>query len=386
MKKCNTILSQLLDFFPRYEFKKLVKKHKTEKHARGVTSWDHFVALMFCQLAGQDSLRSIEAGMATQVSRLYHSGTKPVNRSSLSYANARRSSALFEDIFYWMLSKCGDVAPKHKFRFKNPLYSLDATMIELCLSMFDWADYQKQKGAIKLHVKLNHAGYLPSFVVVTTGKEYETHIAPSIPLETGDVVTFDRGYLDFNYLKNLDNKGIYYVTRLRKDSAYKVVGRNEHIGKNILSDHRIKLTDRATSKKYHDEIRKIRVKDPETGKIIVLITNNFKWAASTIAAIYKDRWQIELFFKAIKQQLKIKSFIGTSLNALLSQIWTALITYLLLSYIKFKAKFRWSLYTLICIMPLNLFSRRNLWDWLNDPYKADGNIDADTRQMVLGFG
>jgi hypothetical protein len=252
--------------------------------------------------------------------------------------------------------------------------------------MFDWAKYQKTKGAVRMHLKLNHSGYIPAFAVVTTGKVSEYTIAPSIPFDQGDVVTFDRGYLDFGYLKSLDNKGINYIIRLRSDSAYKIVERNETNNPNILSDHLIELTDRTTSGKYPGRIRKIRVKDPDTKKNIVIITNNFVWAASTIAAVYKDRWQIEIFFKTIKQQLKIKSFIGTSLNALLSQIWTALIAYLLLSYIKYKSKFRWSIYTLSCILPMNLFSRRNLWDWLNDPYKQSSMQDMDSGQLKLGFG
>ena len=385
MKNYNTLFAQLLKFFSGYEFKKLVKRHNAERHARGITSWSHFAALMFCQLAGQDSLRSIEAGMATQMSNLYHSGAKPLNRSSLSYANNNRPSALFESIFYWMLSKCQPFAPRHKFRFKNPLYSIDSTVIELCLSLFEWAKYQKVKGAVRLHVKLNHSGYLPSFVVLTTGKVSEYTIAPSIPFERGDVVVFDRGYLDFGYLKSLENKGIYYVTRLKSNSAYKVIERREKTNENIMSDQIIELTKQWTHKKYPGKIRRIRVKDPETKKEIVVITNNFKWAATTIASIYRDRWQIELFFKAIKQHLKIKSFIGTSLNALLSQIWTALITYLLLCYIKFKSKFKWSLCSLSNIMPMNLFSRRNLWDWLNDPYKPKGKGYLDTGQLVLRF-
>lgn len=385
MKNCSTIFAQLLKFFPRYEFEKLVERHRTERHARGNSSWSHFVALLFCQLAGQDSLRSIEAGMATQVSRLYHAGVKPLNRSSLSYANNKRTSALFEDMFYQMLSKCHPVAPKHKFRFKNPLYSIDSTVIDLCLSMFEWATYQKVKGAVRVHVKLNHSGYIPVFAVVTTGKTSEFSVAPSIPFEKGDVAVFDRGYLDFGYLKSLDNKGVWYVTRLRSDSAYRITERRDHNNQNILSDHIIELTDRTTSKKYPGGIRKIRAKDPETKKEIVIITNNLKWSAATIAAIYRDRWQIEIFFKTIKQHLKIKSFIGTTLNGLLSQIWTALIVYLLLSYIKYKSKFRWSIYTLSCIMPMNLFGRRNLWDWLNDPYKQSGRGSPETGQMLLSF-
>jgi putative transposase len=268
-----------------------------------------------------------------------------------------------------MLSKCQSLAPKHKFRFKNEVYSLDATTIDLCLSLYDWAKFRTTKGAVKLHVKLNHSGYLPTFMVMTTGKVHESRVAPSIPLEKGDVAVFDRGYTDFEWYHALDEKGVFFVTRLKKNSHYKVVERRptDHL-ENIYSDQTIELKGFYSKRKFPKRLRRIRSKDPKTGKIIVLLTNNFSWSAKTIAQLYKDRWQIELFFKSIKQQLKVKSFVGTSQNALLSQLWTALIAYLLLSYLKFKSKFTWSLYTLCAILPTNLFSKRNLWDWLDAPF------------------
>lgn len=365
----HTLLGQMLQMFPRLEFQKLVSETGTEYHARGFSSWNHFAAMLFGQLAGQDSLRGIEAGLATQSQSLYHLGIKPIHRSTLSYANEHRSHELFKKLFSWMLSKCQTVAPKHKFRFKNDVYSLDATLINLCLSLYDWAKFRTTKGAVKLHVKLNHSGYLPTFMVVTTGKVHEQRVAPSIPLEKGDVAIFDRGYTDFEWYHTLDEKGVFFVTRLKANACYKVVERRPtaHL-ENIYSDHLIELKGFYSQKKFPNRLRRIRSKDPETGKIIVLLTNHFTWSAKTIAQIYKDRWQIELFFKSIKQQLKVKSFVGTSPNALLSQLWTALIAYLLLSYLKFKSRFAWSLYTLCSILPTNLFSKRNLWDWLNAPF------------------
>ena len=386
MQKYNTIFGQLLKFFSRFEFEKFVKEVGAERHARGVSSWDHFVALMFAQLAGQESLRCIEAGMATQINSLYHLGAKLLNRSSLSYANNHRPATLFEKIFYFILAKCQNIAPKHKFKFKNPLYSIDSTVIELCLSLFEWAKYQKSKGAIRLHFELDHSGYLPKFMVLTTGKVSEHTIAKEIKFKAGDVVVFDRGFLDFGFLNSLDNKGVFYVTRFKSNSAYKVIERKEKTNKNILADQIIELTVDWTHNKYPKKLRRIRVKDPETGKSIVIITNNFKWAATTIAKIYKERWQIELFFKAIKQNLNIKNFIGVSLNAMLSQIWIALIVYLLINYIKFKSKIGLAFSTIISIIPLNLFSRRNLWDFLKYPNKPKGICDLEVLQMTLDFG
>jgi putative transposase len=386
MSHHHTLLGQILQMFPRFEFEKAVSETGTEYHARGFSSFNHFGSMLFGQLAGQDSLRGIEAGLATQASSLYHMGIKPIHRSTLAYANEHRSHELFKKLFLDMLSKCQPIAPKHPFRFKNPLYSLDATVIKLCLSLYDWAKFRTAKGAVKLHVKLNHSGYLPNFVVVTTGKVHEQKIAPSVPFEKGDVVVFDKGYNDFSWYKSLDDKGIYFVTRLKENADYTVVERrNTNDFENIYSDQTIKPQGFYTKQKYPKKLRRIRSKDPETGKIIVLLTNNFKWSAETIAKIYKERWQIELFFKAIKQNLQVKSFVGTSENALLSQLWVALIAYLLLSYLKFKSKFIWSIYTLCCILPANLFARRNLWDWLNAPFHDRSNAPPDLLQLKLAF-
>jgi len=274
-----------------------------------------------------------------------------------------------------MLSKCLPLAPKHKFRFKNPLYSIDATTIDLCLSLFNWAKFRTTKGAVKLHVKLNHAGYLPTFAIVTTGKEHEQKVVPDIPLEKGDVVVFDRAFTNFEWYASLCHRNIYFVTRMKKNVDYRVVERRStrHL-KYISSDQIIELKGFYSKKKCPFLLRRIRSQDPKTGKWIVLLTNQFEWSAATIAQVYKDRWQVELFFKTLKQQLKVKSFVGTSRNALLSQLWVALIAYLLLSYLKFKSRFSWSLYTLCSILPTNLFSRRNLWDWLNAPFQEHSSL------------
>jgi putative transposase len=258
----------------------------------------------------------------------------------------------------------------------------------LCLSLYNWAKFRTAKGAVKLHVKLNHSGYLPTFAVITTGKVHETQVAPSIPLDRGDVAIFDKGYTNFAWYKSLDDKGVFFVTRIKRNAQYDVVERRDVSRfKHIYSDQILRLKGFYSSQKYPDKLRRIRSKDPETGKIITILTNNFTWSAKTIAQIYKERWQIELFFKCIKQQLKVKSFVGTSKNALLSQLWVALITYLLLSYLKFKSRFSWSLYTLCSILPANLFARRNLWDWLNAPFHEKSNKPLpDKTQLIFSFG
>ncbi|MDD5423079.1 MAG: IS4 family transposase [Candidatus Omnitrophica bacterium] len=379
----NTILGQMLKMFSRYEFQEAVLETGAEYHARGFTSWNHFVAMLFGQLSGQDSLRCIEAGLATQSKNLYHLGINPIHRSTLAYANEHRTHELFEKVFYHMLSKCQDIAPKHKFRFKSPLYSIDNTIIALCLSLYDWAKFRTIKGAVKVHIKLDHAGYLPTFMVVANGKDNDNKALPLIPLEKGDVAVFDMGYIDFSWFKSLDDKGIIFVTRMKKNAVYSVIEqRDVSKFKYILLDQTIKMIGYQTKDKCTNLLRRIRSRDPDTGKCINILTNNFTWSAKTIGQIYKERWQIELFFKAIKQQLKVKSFVGTSKNALLSQLWVALTAYLMLSYLKFKSKFGWSLYTLCSILPVNLFARRDIWDWFSAPFHERGNAPPENLQQL----
>lgn len=382
----HTVIGQMIQMFSRFEFQKTVKEVGTEYHARGFSSWNHFVAMLFGQLCGQDSLRGIEAGLATQAQSLYHLGITPIHRSTLSYANEHRSHELFKKLFFLMLSKCQPLAPPHKFRFKNPLYSLDATVIDLCLALYNWAKFRTAKGAVKLHVKLNHAGYLPNFAVITEGRVHEQKAAWNIPLEKNDVVVFDKAYNSLSWLQTIENTGVFFVTRLKDNADYRVIERRD-VSKmeQISSDQTIALTGYFSKQKFPGHLRRIRSTDPATGKTIVLLTNNFSWSARTIAQIYKERWQIELFFKTLKQQLKVKSFVGTSRNALLSQLWIALIAYLLLSYLKFKSKFQWSIYTLCAILPANLFARRNLWDWLNAPFHESADKPPEV-QLQLAFG
>lgn len=383
----NTIIGQLLQMFSRLEFQNIVSETKSEYHARGFSSWNHFVAMLFGQFAGHDSLRGVEAGLATQGQKLYHLGINPVHRATLAYANKHRPHELFKKLFFNMLSKCQPLAPKHKFRFKNKLYSLDATTIDLCLSLYDWAKFRTTKGAVKLHVKLNHAGYLPNFAVITEAAIHEQKSVLHIPLERNDVAVFDRAYNSYDWYRSLVDKGIIFVTRLKKNADYKVIQRRsvKHL-KGIYSDQIVKLKGFYSKHKYPYALRRIRCKDQETGSIITILTNQLTWSVKTISKIYKDRWQIELFFKSLKQQLKVKSFLGTSKNALLSQLWIALIAYLMLSYLKFKSMFQWTVHTLMEILPINIFSARPIWDWLNDPYHQKSNAKPpDNFQLLLNF-
>jgi len=366
----------------RYDFQKAVNRHKADRHSKGFSCWDQFVALLFGQLSGQDGLRGVETGMASQNKLLYHLGTKAVKRSTLSYANTHRSNEVFKSVFEKLLSKVGSKAPGHRFRFKNDLYSFDATTIDLCLGLHDWAKFRKTKGGIKVHVKLNHNGYIPEFVTVTEAKPHEVKELPKLKLKAGDVVAFDRGYTDFEQFAKYCDEGIYFVTRLKKNADYRVMERRDVSQyKNISSDQIIEMKGFYTKKKCPVRLRRIRAKDPETGKYIVVLTNQIQWAPTTVAAVYKDRWQIEIFFKTMKQNLRIKSFLGTSRNAILTQIWVAMIAYLLLSYMKFVSTYRWTINSLMSVLPTILFSRRDLWEWIN--YPCGGPPNPPTIQIQL---
>jgi transposase len=384
MKKYNSIFGQMLQMISRYDFQKAVNKHDAEKHSKGFSSWNHFTALLFGQLAGQDALRGIEAVLASQEKKLYHLGIRSIKRSTLSYANNHRSHEVFHKLFETMLQKTAKQAPDHKFRFKNDLYSFDATTVDLCLSLHDWAKFRTTKGGIKIHVKLNHSGYIPEFITVTEAKQQEVNELPRLKLKAGDVIVFDRGYTDFNQFATYCTENIYFVTRLKRNAKYRVVDRRDVSQyEHISSDQVIEMKGYYTKKKCPVCLRRIRVKDPETGKYIILLTNQFKWSPKTVAAVYKDRWQIEIFFKTMKQNLKIKSFLGTSRNAILSQIWVAMIAYLMLAYMKFISMYKWTINRLMKILPTLLFSRRDLWEWLNYPFGQLSSKQIESLQLEL---
>jgi len=289
----------------------------------------------------------------------------------LAYANEHRPWQLYEKLFYQILGRCRQLEfGKRKFRFKNRLFSLDASIIPLCASLFDWAKYRRTKGAVKLHLLLDHDGYLPVFARVTTGKIHEVRIARTLNFPAGSIVVVDKGYVDFSLFWSWNQGGVFFVTRQKGNARYRVVEQRAiPTNRNILSDQLIELEGFYAHKKYPVVLRRLEVWDAENEQLIVLLTNHMDFGATTIAAIYKDRWQIEIFFKTIKQNLKIKTFVGTSANALLTQIWTALIAILVLKYLKHRSQYQWSLSNLVAMLRYNLFAYRDLWVWLDEPYE-----------------
>lgn len=357
MAHCSTVLSQIVRIFPRHEFKALADKHHAGQKFRSFSRWTQFVALLTAQLTGRDSLRDIVENMSAQASKLYHLGIKPFSRATLSRANEQQSHKMYEELFLRLLGRCQNLAPRNKrFKFKESakLYLLDATMIDLTLSLFPWAKYRKGKGAVKLHIGLDADGYLPAFVDLTEGKEHEINMARQLELPSDSYVVFDRGYTDYSWYQELTENGIRFVTRL-KSNAVTIPGpkRRGRKSPGVLQDQRIQL------KGVDGSFRKVRYLDEESGVTYEFLTNALDIPAATVADLYKERWQIELFFKWIKQNLRIKSFLGTSRNAVMTQIWVVLCTYLLLAFLKFQSKLRQSMQQILRLLQLNLFERRD---------------------------
>ena len=369
MKRFCSILNQLLQIFPRHEFEKAVAETEAERHARGFKSWDQFVAMLFSQLADAQSLREICGGLASCEGRLSQLGMTVPARSTLAYANTHRNWELFQKVFYQLYEHCRqDLGRKTKFRFKNPLLSIDSTHISLCSEMFPWATYSRQKGAVKLHLTLDHAGYLPAAMVIATGKISELIVARRQRWEAGTILLFDRGFIDFAWFQRLTDNGIWFITRVRADMQYTVMrsDQREQAGE-VIGDEIIRIQGKRRSKRYPGELRVITIEKGD-GERFQFLTNNMNLAASTIAAAYKDRWEIESFFKVLKQNLRIKSFLSTSPNAVWTQIWTAVIAMLLVRYLQMKSRFNWSFSNLLYFLRMNLFVYRDLWDWLHQPF------------------
>jgi hypothetical protein len=372
MVQVASLFAQMLSLISRREFHKAVRQRRAEKAAKGFSCWDQFVAMLFCQLGGANSLREICGGLATAMGKLRHLGLgKAPARSTLSYANSHRPWDLFEDVFHSLLGQARAVAAKHKrkFRFKNPLRSIDASTIHLCREVFDWARYGRAKGAIKLHMMLDHQGCLPSWACVTEGKVHDVTPAKTLRFAPGTIVAMDRGYNDYALFGQWCEHDVYFVTRLKSNAIYRVIDRRiiPRNG-NAMSDELIELDSIKGRKECPHSLRRVVVWDEANSREIVLLTNHLTFAASTIGRIYKERWQIELFFKALKQNLKVKTFVGTSENAVKVQIWTALIAMLLLKLMQLRSAFGWSLSNLAAMLRMNLLTYRNLWSWLDEPY------------------
>lgn len=387
MNRFSSIFSQLLQFFPRVEFQQLVAKTQAERHTKGFSCWSQFVSMLFCQLGRAHSLREISGGLRSCEGKLRHLGITAPSHSTLAYANEHRPWELYQEVFLKLFDRCRVQIQmgKKKFRFKNRLIGMDSSVIDLCLEMFDWAHFRRTKGAIKLHLLLDHDGYLPSFAVITEGKVSDVKVAHQFQFDPGTIVVDDRAYNDYELFGRWTARGVYFVTRMKENCVYEVVGEREvPKNRNIFKDELIELRGAKAMEKCPYPLRRIEVFDPETGKILVFLTNHLRLGATTISAIYKDRWQMEIFFKALKQNLKIKTFVGTSANAVKIQIWTALIAMLILKFLQLRSQFNWSLSNLVALLRMNLFTHRDLWAWLNKPFEIPP-VPYEPQQLQFCF-
>ena len=391
MSKVCSIFSQILQLISRTGFEAAVRKHQAERHARGFSSWGQFVAMLFCQLGGAKSLREICGGLAASEGKLRHLGLPAAPpRSTLAYANEHRPWQLYEELFQQLLTQCRAVAVQqsagsHKFRFKHKLISVDATVIDLCASVFDWARFRRTKGAVKLHLLLDHDGFLPCYAVITEGKQHEVQVARQWSYEQGTLLVMDRGYNDYTWFADLSRHGVYFVTRMKDNADYLVVEDRElpH-RKGLLRDQVICFYQQARDAQ-ECYFRRIEFYDEEQDRGLVFLTNHLTLAAATVAEVYKQRWQIELFFKALKQSLHIKTFVGTSANALKTQIWAALIAMLLIKYLQLKATFGWSLSNLVALLRQQLFVYRDLWVWIDHPFQAPEAPELLLEQLTMAW-
>jgi hypothetical protein len=370
-----SLFSQVISKLDRQKFSRLVTKHQTDKHQKGYNSWTHLISMLFCQFAKSQSVRDISNGLRSATGNLNHLGIQHApSKSNISYQNKHRNWELFRDYYFELLDSLGQQArfKQVKFKIKSKIFLLDSTTISLCLSLFDWAKNKTAKGAVKMHTLLDFDGNLPAYINITDGKTADNKGAYDIPLLKFSVIVADRFYNDFSLLHIWDSKQVYFVIRHKENLQFTSVKENdlpEKRHQHILKDEIIELKNATSKEKYPKQLRRVVAWDEVNEQEIELITNNLKWAASTIADLYKCRWQVEIFFRDIKQLLHIKSFIGTSENAVLIQIWTALITILILKALKAMAKYNWHLSNLVAFIRLNLFVKIHLQQWLDQPFE-----------------
>lgn len=384
MNRVASVFSQVLQLFPRWEFERVVKEHKAERHARGFTCWGQLVAMLFCQLGRADSLREICNGLKASEGKLRHLGLSDAPpRSTLSYANEHRPWEVFRDVFQQLYQRCSEEAKKkgeRKFNLPGKLLSMDSTMISVCTSMFQWAHYTRRKGAVKLHLLLDHDGYLPRFAVITDGKTSDVTIGMGMTFEPGTTLVFDRGYYRFGWWLKLTRNHVFFVGRLKQNADFLVVRENPVAPGTAIRKDDVVVAPSQKRSGAEAHFRRIELYDEAKKETVVFVTNHHELDAVTVTEIYRERWQIELFFKSLKQLLKIKTFVGTSQNAVQIQIWTALIAMLVVRYLRLRSRFGWSLSNLVALLRQQLFVHRPLWSWLNDPYQAP---PGDPLQMQL---
>lgn len=362
-----TVLSQLLQSVPRLEFEKRAQAHDGTRRSDALSRWSQFIALAVGHLGQRHSLRDIEAALAGDPKLHYHLGTATVSRSALARTNENLSADFYRDLFGALYARLQNtqVVPGKRFRFKGKLFSLDGSLIDLSMKVFPWADVAPKKAAFKLHLGLDHDGLIPAFAEVSEGLVSEMDMADTFAFPKGSVLVFDRGYSRYTWHKQLTDKGLFWVTRARKGMQYEVI-RTCPVAEGglVVSDQIVRLSNKRARQAGAYDIRRIEYRDPKSGKTYVFITNQKRWSAQTVADIYQSRWEVELFFKWIKQNLKIKSVLGHTINAVASQIFVALCVYLLVAFQKFVSRTAYGLQAVFRLVQLNAFVRKPITDLL----------------------
>lgn len=389
MAYSSTVFRQLVNLVPSRQFHDEVERTGANRYTKHFTAWNQFIVNLYAQASGKKSLRDVETGLQVQSWAWYHLGLKNISRSQLSYVNARRDYRLYQNLYYQLLAQCAALAPKHRFRFNNPLKILDSTLVRLCLGLYPWARYRRRKGALKIHTLLDANGDLPVFIVVSKGSQHDLTVVQDaeLPLSPDSILVFDKGYIDYQWLYKLHCQGVFFVTRAMDHRDCLVIGQHSPAdGKTVLNDQIGLLCGPLSSKKYPQKLRLVTYHDDTTDKTLTFMTNNFQLSARTIAQIYKARWDIELFFKWIKQNLKIKTFLGTSPNAVMIQIWTALIYYLLLAFIKFQTQYRFPLLHFTRVLSEALFQRTDIITLLRlSPNRFKLPHEPDGQRILLAI-
>ena len=374
-----SLFSQILSLIDRDIFSRTVRDHRSDKFCKGINTWTHLVSMIFMQMSAAGSLRDISTGLLSATGNLNHMGVQRApSKSSLSYLNKNRDYKVFESLYFALLERLEPSLAKARMyaaRLKRQIFIIDSSIIPLSLSLFDWAKFRTTKGAIKLHAVLDFDSGLPNYAVITEGRRHDVKVAKGLIYPAGSVLVMDRAYVDYAWLFNLDSNGVYFVTRLKSNSDFHIIRPHPGLKPNdhILDDQIIQLSGYYSQKSFPGKLRVVTVYDPENDQTLYLLTNHLSWTADTIAQLYRSRWAVEVFFKHLKQLFRVKSFVGTSENAVKIQMWCSMIAILLLSYLKSKAKFKWQLSNLITFLRINLFVKIELWHWLNDPFYKPPN-------------
>jgi hypothetical protein len=371
MNTGKTIFSQVMSFMPKYEFEKQVKKYKGNHRIREFSCWDQLLSMSFAQLTYRESLRDIEACLNAQPNKLYHMGIKGhVTRTNLAHANQKRDWRIYAEFAQVLISQARKLYqddPEFIVDLNNTIYALDSTTIDLCLSLFPWAKFRKNKGAVKLHTLLDLQGAIPVFIEITSGLAHDVNILDVLIPEPGSFYIMDRGYLDFERLHRIKEHLGYFIIRAKKNMKFRrLYSQKIDRSSGLRCDQIIRLSGFYTQKDYPDKLRRVKYHDKETDKILVFLTNNFDVPALTVADLYRNRWKVELFFKWIKQHLRIKAFYGTSPNAVKSQIWIAISIYVIVAMIKKIHKIELKLYTILQILSVSLFEKVPILQLLTD--------------------